>query len=346
MGFKLPKPGLGLIALLATLSLPAIGLGASPMHKVVVIETMPVPVVLEQSAAFRRTLEAIKTIDGRGLDLRRLEANGDRAKATALLQQELKSGRPDLVVTFATLATQAAAEVLKETDIPLLFGTVADPVGAGVIAEIGKATGTNITGRVQTIDRRAKIDMVLRLLQPKGHKGPIRFGILHSNYQSSQGDVRELQNLVAGRAELQFVTREINYRPMPEGLPAMLSDGTRMIRELDPQIDYWWQPTGPMAETEDYTRLLLAQSKKPVIYGNTLASVKLGALMSITPDSEKTGQELAQLAEALLSGTKAGSIPVIPPAGYSLGLNLTTALRLGVVVPAELLELAGPHIYR
>lgn len=346
MRLKLLKTKLGLLALLAAMSLPAICQGAEPRHQVVVIETMPVPVVLEQSAAFRHALGASRTSDGRGVDIRRLEANGNRAKAAALLRQELKSGRPDLVVTFATLATQAAAEILKGTDIPLLFATVADPVGAGVIAEIGKVNGSNITGRVQTIDRRAKIDTLMRLLQANKPNGPIRLGILHSSYQSSLGDVRELQTLATGRTDLQFVTREISYRAMPEGLSAMLSDATRMIRELDPEIDYWWQPTGPMAETEDYTRLLLEQSKKPVIYGNTLASVKMGALMSITPDSEKTGRELAQLAEALLAGTKAGSIPVVPPAGYSLGLNLTTALRLGVIVPADLLELAGPHIYR
>ena len=40
------------------------------------------------------------------------------------------------------------------------------------------------------------------------------------------------------------------------------------------------------------------------------------------------------------------AIPVAPPETFLLGLNLATALRLGIVAPPDLMQLAGPHIYR
>jgi putative tryptophan/tyrosine transport system substrate-binding protein len=341
---RLPWLWLALV-LLPPLAWPAAIRAESP-PKVVVIETMPVPAVLEQSAAFRNALVRLPRHQGSPPKIRLLEANGDHAKAEALLRNELKAGRPDLVVTFATLATQAAHGLLQGTDIPILFAVVADPVGAGVIREAGKPSGTNITGRIHTIDRRTKLELVLRLLKPRFGNRPVRFGIIHSSYQSAVGDVRELKAIAARRDDVEFITHEIPYATMPEGLPKMLEQTARAIKTLESQIDFWWQPTGPMAETTDYTQVFLAQSRKMIAFGNTAASVKLGALLAATPDPNKAGQELAQLAEALLSGTPAGSLPVVPSAGYTLSLNLTTALGEKLVVPSDLLELAGQNIYR
>ncbi len=41
----------------------------------------------------------------------------------------------------ATLASQTAAKLLDGTNIPQLFFTVSDPVGAGLVKSIGLSTG-------------------------------------------------------------------------------------------------------------------------------------------------------------------------------------------------------------
>jgi len=80
--------------------------------------------------------------------------------------------------------------------------------------------------------------------------------------------------------------------------------------------------------------------------GQKMESVKLGALLHITPDLEAGGREAAKMVDAILKGADPGKIPVKPPAKFQLGINLTTALKLNIVVPPDILGLAGNHVYR
>jgi putative ABC transport system substrate-binding protein len=80
--------------------------------------------------------------------------------------------------------------------------------------------------------------------------------------------------------------------------------------------------------------------------GQTMDSVKMGALMHITPDLEAGGREAADFVASILAGTDPGIIPVTAPARFQLGINLTTALNLNIVVPPDILALAGDHVYK
>jgi putative ABC transport system substrate-binding protein len=101
-----------------------------------------------------------------------------------------------------------------------------------------------------------------------------------------------------------------------------------------------------LGETIEYTRTLLADSEHPIAFGTKLSSVKMGALLHVTPDWEASGRETAAIAHAILKGADPGTIPVTPPETFLLGLNLATALELDLIVPPDLMQLAGPHIYR
>jgi putative tryptophan/tyrosine transport system substrate-binding protein len=131
-----------------------------------------------------------------------------------------------------------------------------------------------------------------------------------------------------------------------DGLPDMLADVEKGIAALADRVDYWWEPSGPLGETDAYTQTLLAASDRPIVFGTKLSSVKMGALLHVTPDWAASGRETAAIAHAILDGADPGAIPVAPPETFLLGLNLATALRLGIVAPPDLMQLAGPHIYR
>jgi len=69
-------------------------------------------------------------------------------------------------------------------------------------------------------------------------------------------------------------------------------------------------------------------------------------LMFVAPEPEADGREVAILADRILKGEKPGSIPVIPPFKFRLGVNLTTAEKMGILVPPDILKLAGKNVYR
>ena len=74
-----------------------------------------------------------------------LRAKGDRELVEGLLPAELSKENPDLIVTIATLASQAVAKLLKGKDAPVLYFQVSDPIGAGLIKKINAPSGANIT---------------------------------------------------------------------------------------------------------------------------------------------------------------------------------------------------------
>ncbi len=186
----------------------------------------------------------------------------------------------------------------------------------------------------------------MRLVEQREGDRPVRFGFIHSDYPSAVGDIKALNAIAADMPDVDFVAHQLPYREVPDGLPAMLADVEKGIAALADRIDYWWEPSGPLGETDVYTQTLLAGSDRPIVFGTKLSSVKMGALLHVTPDWEASGRETAAIAHAILNGADPGAIPVAPPGTFLLGLNLATALRLNIVVPPDLMQLAGPHVYR
>ena len=346
MGSKLRLTGI-LKTLVLTIIIVLFSWPANAGNKrIIILETMPVPVVLKQCHWFQVQLADLGYKPGKNLDLVILKANGDRARAERLLTREVNRKKPDLVATSATLASQTAAKILKGTGVPMVFFTVSDPTGAGLIKKIGIATGTNITGKVHMIDRATRIKMVMGLVGKSIKKRPIRIGFIHSSYPSAVGDIRELKAAVKQGADINFVSYQVPYRKVPEGIPGMLKDVKKGINLLKEQVDFWWEPSGPLGEIEDYTRALIENSTVPVVMGTKLHSVKLGALLHLTPNMEASGREAAVIADTILKGTDAGKIPVVPPTVFDMGINLTTALKFDIVVSYNILKLAGENVYR
>ena len=222
---------------------------------------------------------------------------------------------------------------------------VADPVGAGIIKKVGVPSSTNVTGLAFSLFRKIKVDMAMRLLAPvkKGRK--IRFGIVHSSYPSARGDVRIYREIARSRDDVELVTHEIPYNKMPIGLDSMLVDFKRGIDLLREKVDYWWQVSGPLGEVSQSTELLL-KSTIPLAYGNTLSSVKAGALFTINPDFEKGGRETARLVSAVLRGSDPGKITVSAPRAFDLGVNISTALKMKIAIPSDIMAMAGKKVFR
>jgi ABC-type uncharacterized transport system substrate-binding protein len=78
---------------------------------------------------------------------------------------ELVQARPDVLIAgFGTLAAQAAKAAT--TTIPIVFTTVGDPVGAGLVASLGHPGG-NVTGLTdQASDLGGKRLQLLQELLP------------------------------------------------------------------------------------------------------------------------------------------------------------------------------------
>ena len=125
----------------------------------------------------------------------------------------------------------------------------------------------------------------------------------------------------------------------------MLKELSKGLKQLDGKIDFLWEPIGPFAESREYNKLVMEETTVPVVYGANKSSSQVGALIYLTPDAESDGREVALLADRILNGEDPGEIPVIPPIKFNLGINLTTAQKLNIIVPPDILKLAKGNIF-
>lgn len=334
--------------LMSLLLLPGYPAGSAVVatKRIIIIETISVPVVLEHSRWFIKEMAHLGYVAGDNAVIEIIKGEGDKQRAITLLRQATARGRPDVVVTFATLASQAAHQELAGTRIPQVFAVVVDPVGAGLVKKVGVPSGTRVTGLVHSISRKIKVDMAMRLLAGRAAGRPVRFGIVHSSYPSARSDVRFYQAIAKSRGDVEFIAHEFAYQKGQEGLKAMLADYRKGVDLLRGKVDYWWQVSGPLGEVSQSTALLLKAASVPLIYGNTLQSVKAGALFTINPDFRQGGRETARMVHAVLQGSDPGSIPVLAPRNFNLGINLSTALRLKITIPSDIMTMAGQKVFR
>ncbi|MEG3638863.1 ABC transporter substrate-binding protein [Magnetococcus sp. PR-3] len=334
-----------LLLLLALLLFSTSTLHASPRYRVIVMPSMSVPTITGQTAAFIKHLDRLGFRDQHNLDLQILHPQGDRSRARQLLSQAVASKRPDLVVTSATLASQEAMDLLAEDQIPLLFMTVADPVGAGLVPALGQVNKRPISGRANAVDRSILLDMVKRILTTPTKQRPIRIGLIHTDYPSAVGDAQLLEQVIASEPLITLEQIIIPYQPIPKHLPMLQEHLIQAIQALEDRVDYWWSAHGPLADNDHYLSQFKQHSKHPMLFGIDLKSVKRGALIHISPDMDAAGQEVAHLASAILLGASPGEIPVAVPKQITMSINLATAIRMNLVIPSQMMELAKGNLY-
>jgi ABC transporter substrate binding protein len=131
------------------------------------------------------------------------------------LQHDVAS-QPDVVLSSTTSTTEA---LLQQTrSIPIIFGTVADPVGSGLVASLprpgGHTTGfTNIEGSIagkwlellKQIARASTVSPCCSIRQPHptpkfilALSGPRRLLSPWRRFATSVGDTSELESAVGG----------------------------------------------------------------------------------------------------------------------------------------------------
>jgi putative ABC transport system substrate-binding protein len=313
--------------------------------KVILLETMPVPVVTNHTQAIFAAFEKLGYQDGGNIDVEVLQAQGSKELAIKLLKDSIASQSPKLVITVATLASQAAVEVLAGTNVPLIFCSVTDPVGSEIVEKLDAPNTRQITGVVFTQLHETKVEMVMRLLRSNQKDSAIKIGIVQSDYPAAVGDLREMKNIFNLSDEVELTVKQIPYEGVPKGIPSMLKNYRAAVDSIKGQVDFFWETSDSIAEVESFTNILI-DSGVPLLHGHTIRSVQQGALITIRYDAQSAGELVVEMVDKVFKGQDAGSIPITVPKNFNLYINMKTADKLELVVPSHLLMIAGENVYR
>jgi putative ABC transport system substrate-binding protein len=297
-----------------------------PVRRIAIIEGVPNP---QMEQVMRDEFRAGGYEVGRNLQIewRYTYAQFDRLPA---LMAELVALRPEIIVAGApqtALAVHAAAPT-----IPLVFLTVSDPVGLGLVPNLAHPGG-NVTGVATMVpeDFGAKQLELLKTVAPAASRIAI---LVNPTNQMHQRTLLEVPDY-ARRLGVELVTVEATK---PEELEAAFEKARERGAEA---IDVW----GDSLTLRESARIanLTLQYRWPAIY-LFRKNVEDGGLMSYGPNLVELWRSGARQIEKILKGTKPGDLPVEQPTRFDLIINLKIAKALGITVPATLLAQAAELI--
>jgi len=240
---------------------------------------------------------------------------------------ELVALAPDVI-----LADSAVAPLVQITrTVPIVFTTIADPVGAGYVESLARPGG-NITGFtpfeysisgkwLQLLKEIAPgVTRVAVLRDPSLPIGPAQFAAIQAAAPSLGVELRPVDVRDEGEIERALAL----FAQSPNG---------GLIVTGSPQA----------ASHRDLIIALAARHRLPAVYfGRFWAAA--GGLISYGPVFLDQLRRAAGYVDRILKGEKPADMPVQAPTKYELVINLKTAKALGLTIPPSLLTRADEVI--
>lgn len=246
-------------------------------------------------------------------------ANGD-VNTAAQIASQFKVKNVDVAVGIATPVAIALSTTLKET--PVVFGTVTDPVGAGLVdtVEHGK---NNVTGMSDAIPTVEHIKLFAKITGIK------TLGYIYTSNEANSVSALELVKQGCKEAGLSLVTQAISQS----------SEVKQAAETIINRVDGIYLTTdntvfSAIASLVD----VFGRAKKPIFSGDVTAAKEGGIFMASGFNYYKAGRATGEIVIKILNGTKPDTIPVrfmTDPSDSDLLIDLDAAANCGITVPEE-----------
>lgn len=278
---------------------------------------------------FKAGMTELGYAEGRRIayDVRRF--NFDPA-AEKLAAQKFVQDKVDLVFAFPTETAFSAKEVLEGTNIPMVFA-YAGVEGSDLVRSV-REPGGNITGLrypgPEMIARRLEL---LHEIAPQVARAWIAY---QKDYPNNAPALEALRPLAA--------SMHIGLTEIPadtvEALRGELASRAQMVV---PGRDAFLLMPDLLNHSPDGWGVIrkFAEDHHMPIAGSFLYTVEEGALFGNCNDLFDVGRRTASLADRILRGVPAGTIPVITPE-QELWINFRRAQDFGLSVPMGMLKMA------
>jgi len=271
--------------------------------------------------ALREGLRALGYVEGKTIIIECREAAG-RYERVSALAADLVRLKLDVLVTDGLASARAAKQAT--TTIPIVMGTVGDPVGAGLVHSLARP-GANITGlTLATAEMNTKRLEFLRAITP----GSTHVGVLKN--PDNPGAALAIRETEAAARSLGLTLHVVEARD-PEDLDrafvGMLKAQAKAVVILPDPI---------LADQSTRTAALAAKYRLPAI-GEARNFAEAGGLLAYGPRSEENFRRAAFLVHKILKGAKPADLPVEQPSKFELVINLKTAKALSLTIPQSLL---------
>jgi putative tryptophan/tyrosine transport system substrate-binding protein len=256
-------------------------------------------------------------------------ASGNVGRLPELTRELLRNG-DDVIVAVGTAAAVAARKSTQT--VPIVFGTISDPVGSGVVASLSRPGG-NATGRANMLNTvSAKLVELMREALP----GARRIAILWNPENAAK--TLEFEECSAAAKALSMQVRSVQVHTAHE-----LNAGFSSILDDRPDAVLVFIDSTSISRKAAIVSFA-AMNRLPAMY-QWREYVEAGGLMSYGPNAGYEWRQAAFLVDRILRGASPSELPVEQPTKFELVINLAAARALGLTV-AKSLMLRADQIIR
>lgn len=259
-----------------------------------------------------------------GRDFRLLDASaqGDMSVLPTLVDAARHDGT-ELVIVFSTPTLQTAIQKLKH--LPVVFSVVANPMLAGAGQDYTHHM-KNVTG-IATLGPYAEMaDLLNRHFPNFRHVGTL-FSPAEDNSVFAKDAFTE-----------EAAKRGIRVTPVPVNAPGELPDAAMALaaKPVDAIVQI---PDNQTSSGFTAIGRAATRARKP-LFTFIEAGVQQGAALGYVLDYHRAGYETALKVAEIMRGRSPGEIPFSRPSRFRLIVSEENARKLGVALPASLLEKA------
>jgi putative ABC transport system substrate-binding protein len=283
-----------------------------------------------RTAAFQRSLEELGWADGQNIRVF-YRWGGSNVELAHTHAAELIAQNPDVIIGNST---PVAVALLKETrTIPIIFVSVSDPIGSGLVSSFAHPGG-NVTGFTNVEPSMGgKWVELLKEIAPHTR----RFGFIF-NPQTAPTDIELYLQSIRSAA----ISLGIGWIVAPVHSPA---DIEAALARLGQEVD-----SGVVVMLDVYVTAqrklimeLTTRYKLPAVWPVPFFGEE-GGLISYGADIADLYRRAATYIDRILKGEKPGELPVQGPVKFGLIINLRVAKALGLTIPQSLLARADEVI--
>ncbi len=261
--------------------------------------------------------------NGQNLILKVESAQANPALAQQIASQYI-SMNPDIVVGIGTVSAQSFSKSALTGKVKLIFSSVTDPISAGLVDNLTKP-GRNTSGVSNFVALEPQLSLFKQIL-PKLKK----LGILYNPGEPNSIDIVEKLIKIAPDFDIILVPQIANKT----------SDVTQATIKLAEQVDAIFISNDSTALAALAAVIKVADKRKIPVFVSDTDAVEIGALAALGPNQYDVGLQTGYMIARVLQGKDINLQPVEFPSKSDLYINLSTAQKIDLVVPEDILKKA------
>ena len=256
-------------------------------------------------------------VEGENLKIEYVNAQADAGTA-GMTASNFVSKKVDVICAIATPCAMTAYNATMNTDIPVIYTAVSDPVEAGLANADGTPVG-NVTGTSDALAVDAQLQMIREIL-PDAQK----IGIIYTTSEA---------NSISTIAQYKELAGNYGFEIVDTGVTAM-SEVALAAADIAGKVDCITNLTDNTVVSALQTVLEEANKQGIPVFGSEVEQVKAGCVASMGLEYFELGKQTGKMAAKVLKGeAKASDMKYEIISEPSLYVNFAAAEKISLPLP-------------